>query len=149
MRLGFGTPHRMTSRELQIVEASEELLEADFPEPDVASNFSLLRGFEATIPSADKSRTRRRQIRHVQTPELGLKKLGMSARGLMAEAEDNDNRSTVNEGDITLVGSQNLKRRGRESLSASKRLGKEELMRQQQEIMRDKENLYVRRVRYC
>jgi len=150
MRLGFGTSHRMTSRELQIVEASEELLEADFPEPEgVASNFSLLRGFEATIPSADKSRTRRRQIRHVETPKLGLKKLGMSARGLMAEEEDNDNQSTISEGDLALVASQNLKRRGRESLSASKRLGKEELTRQQQEIMRDKENLYVRRVWYC
>jgi len=149
MRLGFGTSHGITSRELQIVEASEELLEAEVPEPEgVASNVSLLRGFQATIPSADKSRTRRRQTRHVETPRLGLRKLGMSARGLMTEEQDNDSRSTASEEDV-LVGGRNSKRRGRESLSASKRLGKEELMRQQQEIMRDKENLHVRRVRFC
>lgn len=145
MRLGFGASHGITSRELQIVEASEELLEAEVPEPEgVASNVSLLRGFQATIPSADKSRTRRRQTRHVETPRLGLRKLGMSARGLMTEEQDNDSRSTASEEDV-LVGVRNSKRRGRESLSASKRLGKEELVRQQQEIMRDKENLHVRR----
>ena len=38
------------------------------------------------------------------------------------------------------------KKRGRESLSAAKHLGREELKRQTQEIIRDKENLHVRRV---
>lgn len=146
MRLGFGNSHRVTSRELQVVEATEELLEAEVPEPEgVASNVSLLRGFEATIPSADKSRTRRRQTRHVETPKLGLKRLGMSARGMMAEEEDNESQSVASEEDVVLVAGKGSKRRGRESLSASKRLGKEELTRQQAEIMRDKENIYVRR----
>ncbi len=109
MRLGFGASHGITSRELQIVEASEELLEAEVPEPEgVASNVSLLRGFQATIPSADKSRTRRRQTRHVETPRLGLRKLGMSARGLMTEEQDNDSRSTASEEDV-LVGVRNSK----------------------------------------
>ncbi|KXN87547.1 Mitochondrial division protein 1 [Leucoagaricus sp. SymC.cos] len=133
MRLGFVQSHRVTSRELQIVEATEELLEAEVPEPEgVASNVSLLRGFEATIPSADKSRTRRRQTRHVETPKLGLKKLGMSARGLMTEEEDNEGKSVASEEDVVLVTEKGPKR-------------KEELARQQVEIMRDKENLHVRR----
>ncbi|EKM48969.1 uncharacterized protein PHACADRAFT_189010, partial [Phanerochaete carnosa HHB-10118-sp] len=47
---------RMTSRDLQIVEATDELLDEEVPEPQgIAQNVSLLRGFNATIPSADKS----------------------------------------------------------------------------------------------
>jgi hypothetical protein len=51
---------RITSRDLQIVEVTNELLEAEVPEPEgVASNDSLLRGFNATIPSAEKGKSRR------------------------------------------------------------------------------------------
>lgn len=151
MRLGFGSSRRVTSRDLQIVEATDELLEADVPEPEgVASNVSLLRGFEATIPSAEKSRTRRRQMRHVETPKLGLRKLGMSARGMMVEDEEHEVQSVTSEDDIVVVAGKGSKhRKGRESLSTAKRLGKEELARQQAEIARDKENLHVRRVRDC
>jgi division protein 1 len=132
---------------MHIVEAADELLEVDVPELEgVASNVSLLRGFEATIPSADRSRTRRRQMRNVDTPKLGLKKLGMNARGLLTEEEDNESQSVVSEEDVVVVGRK--KRKGRESLSTAKRLGKEELARQRDEILRDKENLHVRRVRY-
>lgn len=146
-RLGFRPSHRVTSREMHIVEAADELLEVDVPELEgVASNVSLLRGFEATIPSADRSRTRRRQMRNVDTPKLGLKKLGMNARGLLTEEEDNESQSVVSEEDVVVVGRK--KRKGRESLSTAKRLGKEELARQRDEILRDKENLHVRRVRY-
>ncbi|EGO02824.1 hypothetical protein SERLA73DRAFT_47795 [Serpula lacrymans var. lacrymans S7.3] len=153
MRMSLGG-RRITSRDLQIVEATEELLDAEVPEPEgVASNVSLLRGFNATIPSAEKSRTRRRQMRNVDTPRIGLKKLGMSARGLlMDEEEDEDEgRSVASEEDVVVVtkaherNKRKGKRRGRESLSASKTLGKEELTRQTKEIMRDKENLHVRR----
>lgn len=153
LRLGLGS-RRITSRDLQIVEATEELLEADVPEPEgVASNVSLLRGFNATIPSAEKSRSRRRQMRNVDTPRLGLKQLGMSARGLMAEEEDHEGQSVASEDDVVVVGRPEVgqnkikgKRKGRESLSAAKTLGKEELSRQTNEILRDKENLHVRRV---
>jgi division protein 1 len=146
-RLSLRPSHRVTLREMHIVEAADELLEADVPELEgVASNVSLLRGFEATIPSADGSRTRRRQMRNVDTPKLGLKKLGMNARGLLTEEEeDTENQSVVSEDDIVVVGRK--KRKGRESLSTAKRLGKEELTRQRDEILRDKENLHVRRVR--
>src|SRR6266576_5730540 len=85
LRLTLGS-HRVTSRDLQIVEAAEELLEAEIPEPDgVVTNVSLLRGFNATIPSADQNRARRRQMRSVDTPRLGLKRLGMTARGMITE----------------------------------------------------------------
>lgn len=146
LRLGLGSK-RITSGDLQIFEAAEELLEAEVPEPvGVASNVSLLRGFNATIPSAEQSKTRRRQMRNVDTPRLGLKKLGMSARGLLTEDEDHEEQSVVSEDDMVVVRPHPGQRKGRESLSAAKKLGKEELSRQSQEILRDKENIHVKRV---
>lgn len=145
MRMGLGS-RRITSGDLQIFEAAEELLEADVPEPvGVASDVSLLRGFNATIPSAEQSKTRRRQMRSVETPRLGLKRLGMSARGLLTEEEDHEGQSVASEDDVVVV--RHPKKKGRESLSAAKTLGVEELSRQTQEIMRDKENIHVKRVR--
>ncbi|KAH7916494.1 WD40-repeat-containing domain protein [Hygrophoropsis aurantiaca] len=152
MRLTLGT-RRITSRDLQIVEATEELLDSEVPEPEgVASDVSLLRGFNATIPSSEKNRTRRRQMRNVDTPRIGLKKLGMNARGLMQDdEEEHESRSVASEEDMVVVAQVGQKekhkgrRRGRESLSTAKIFGKEELTRQTQEIVRDKENLHVRR----
>ncbi|PPQ98879.1 hypothetical protein CVT24_003510, partial [Panaeolus cyanescens] len=145
LRLGLGSK-RITSGDLQIFEATEELLEAEVPEPEgVASNVSLLRGFNATIPSAEQSRTRRRQMRNVDTPKLGLKKIGLGARGLLTE-EDEESQSVASEEDVVLVKhSHGRKKKGRESLSTSKMLGKEELTRQTQEILKDKENVHVKR----
>ncbi|KAF8213672.1 WD40-repeat-containing domain protein [Mycena galopus ATCC 62051] len=145
--LRLGGSRRITSGDLQIVEATDELLRSEIPEPDgVASDVSLLRGFNATIPSAETGRTRRRQMRNVETPRLGLKKLGMSARGLLMEDEDHDVQSVTSEDDVVVVPREGKgKRRGRESLSAAKTLGKDELTRQSKEIMRDKENIHVRR----
>jgi division protein 1 len=165
MRLTIGS-RRITSGDLQIVEATEELLAAEVPEeptPD-PNNVSFMRGFNATIPSAEKSRTRRRQMRNVDAPRIGLKKLGMSARGMLMDEEgdgvvdmdgdyDHDGQSVASEEDVVVVGRTDDrgrkgkgKRRGRESLSAAKTLGKEELKRQAKEILRDKENLHVRTV---
>ncbi|KAI0666271.1 WD40 repeat-like protein [Trametes maxima] len=154
LRLGFGS-RRVTSRDLQIVEATEELLGEEVPEPEgVAQNVSLLRGFKATIPSAEKSRIRRRQTRNVETPRLGLKQLGMSARGLLGDEEDHDGASVASEDDVVMVGRAErngrgrkvkAKRKGRQSLSAGKTFGADELVRQTHEIKRDKENLHVRR----
>jgi hypothetical protein len=88
-------------------------------------------------------------MRNVDTPRLGLKKLGMSARGLLAdEGDEHDGVSVTSEEDVVVVPREGKgKRRGRESLSAAKTLGKDELTRQSKEIMRDKENIHVRRVR--
>ncbi|KAI0735570.1 WD40-repeat-containing domain protein [Earliella scabrosa] len=151
LRLGFGS-RRVTSRDLQIVEATEELLDQEVPEPDaVAQNVSLLRGFNATIPSAEKSRIRRRQTRNVDTPKLGLKRMSLGARGMLGDDEDHDGDSVASEDDVVMVGRAErngrvkAKRKGRQSLSASKTLGADELVRQTHEIERDKENIHVRR----
>ena len=75
MRFSFGT-RRITSADLQIVEATDELLGVEIPEPDgVAAGVSLLRGFQATIPSSERSKTRRRMTRSIETPRMGLKRL--------------------------------------------------------------------------
>jgi mitochondrial division protein 1 len=160
MRLTIGS-RRITSGDLQIVEATDELLAADVPESAPGSNVSLMRGFNATIPSAEKSRTRRRQMRNVDAPRIGLKKLGMNARGMLMDDEgdglgdadhDHEGQSVASEDDVVMVASMDDrgrkgKKRGRESLSTAKVLGKEELKRQTKEILRDKENIHVRRVR--
>ena len=147
--LRFTVNRRITSRDLQIVEAANELLEAEVPEPEgVASNVSLLRGFNATIPSAEKGKSRRRQTRNVETPALGLKKLGINARGLLAE-DEHEGQSIASEDDIVLVNetTPKAKRKPRQSLATTKTLGKEELKRQRSEILKDKENVRVKRVR--
>ncbi|KAJ3907063.1 WD40-repeat-containing domain protein [Lentinula edodes] len=150
LRLGLGT-RRVTSRDLEIVEATEQLLHVEVPEPDgVASNVSLLRGFNATIPSAEQSKSRRRQMRSVDAPHIGLKKLGMNARGLLADEDDHEGQSVTSEDDVVIVPRSDAtlrkgKRRGRESLSATKMLGKDELTRQRKEILRDKENINIKR----
>jgi division protein 1 len=157
-RLGIGA-RRICSRDLQIIEATEELLDAEVPEPEgVASDISLLRGFNATIPSAEKSRSRRRQMRIVDMPRIGLKNMGRSARGLLAEDEadedddaegEHEGRSVASEDDLVVVArdKKSGKRRGKESLSAGKTFGRQELARQTKEIKRDKENIHIRRVR--
>jgi mitochondrial division protein 1 len=146
----LGMSRRITSRDLQIVEATDELLQSEVPEPDgVASTVSLWRGFNATVPSAELGKARRRQTRSVEAPHLGLKRLGMSVRGIMTDEEDHDGRSVASEDDVVIVNDQNhrkAKRKGRESLSAAKLLGKDELTRQKNEILRDKENIHVKRV---
>ncbi|KAF5392637.1 hypothetical protein D9757_002135 [Collybiopsis confluens] len=150
LRLGMGA-RRITSRDLEIVEATEQLLNAEVPEPDgVAQNVSLLRGFNATIPSAEQSKSRRRQMRSVDAPHIGLKKLGMNARGMLMDEDDHEGQSIASEDDVVLVPRLDTtlkkgKKKGRESLSATKMLGKDELTRQRKEILRDKENIHIKR----
>ncbi|KIK15880.1 hypothetical protein PISMIDRAFT_686895 [Pisolithus microcarpus 441] len=147
MRLTLGS-RRVTSRDLQIVEAKEELLSAEVPEPEgIASDVSLLRGFNATIPSSDRNRTRRRQVRNVDTRKVGSRQ-GLLTRGTPDEGEQGEERrSTAGEDGALVVGPGKTKgkRMPRESLSTTKLLGKDELSRQAQEIIRDRENLHVRR----
>lgn len=148
LRLSLGS-RRITSRDLQIVEATSELLQEDVPEPEgIASDVSLLRGFKATIPSAKKGKARRRQSRNVDVRPLGLRSLGTNAGGFRRDAEVV--AAEISEDDVVLVdkkkGKWKPKRRGRQSLGAGKSFGKEELERQADEILQDKENLHVRRV---
>ncbi|KAI0307444.1 WD40-repeat-containing domain protein [Multifurca ochricompacta] len=148
LRLGLGA-RRTTSRELEVVETASELLAVTLPDASSEERGmpSLLRGFEATVPSADTARARRRATRNVNAPRLGLKRLSLGARGLITEAPTDEAES---EDDVVVVvarerGRRGRKKRGRESLSANKVFGREELERQTREIVRDKENLHVRR----
>ncbi len=146
LRLGLGA-RRTTSRELEVVETASELLATALPDASPDNEIgrpSLLRGFEATVPSADNARQRRRATRNVDAPRLGLKRLSLGARGLMADEVESEE-------DVVVVGREQRgrrgrKKRGRESLSANKVFGREELERQTREIARDKENIHVRTV---
>lgn len=148
LRFGLGT-RRLTSNDLTVAEANAEILNADLPmlNGNASPEVSFLRGFNATIPSSERGKTRRRQMRNVEAPHMGLKKLGMSARGLLTEDEAHDHES-ASEDDVVVVRSKGKGKRGRrtrESLGATVSLGKDELRRQEKEIRLDKENIYVRR----
>ncbi|EJD55043.1 WD40 repeat-like protein [Auricularia subglabra TFB-10046 SS5] len=155
--LRFGVTRRITSTDLQVVEETPQLLNAEVPEPKgVANDVSLLRGFQATIPSSERGKNRRRQVRNVDVPHMGLKQLGMRARGMLDEdhhSQPDDELGSKSDDDMVLVGrtrptKRKLKpkqRRGRESLSASVALGRDELLLQTKEIMVDKENIHIRR----
>ena len=79
----------------------------------------------------------------------------VSSRPGEGKSKDIDGKhSDTSEDDVVVVGKpgaggkkSKTKRKGRQSLSAGKHLGKDELVRQTQEIQRDKENIHVRRVR--
>ncbi len=92
LRLGLGA-RRTTSRELEVVETASELLATALPDASPDGEMgrpSLLRGFEATVPSADSARQRRRATRNVDAPRLGLKRLSLGARGLIAEEVESE-----------------------------------------------------------
>ncbi|KAG9314717.1 WD40 repeat-like protein [Chiua virens] len=130
---------RVTSRDLQVAEATQELLGADVPEPDgVASDVSLF--------PPRKTAQGGGQLRNVDVPKVGLRKMGLHARGML-EDEAEDAHSVISEDDVVLVDQTRPrgKRRPRASLSTTKILGKDELTRQAQEIAADKENMHVRR----
>jgi division protein 1 len=100
-----------------------------------------------------QGKERRRRVRNIDVPKVGLRKLGLGQRGMLGEASDDadEGRSAASEEDVVVVGRLDTKkgkgkRRARDGLSASKTLGKEELTRQTKEIKRDKENIHVRRV---
>ena len=63
--------------------------------------------------------------------------------------EEEESSRSVSEDDLVVVNNvkRKGKRRARESLGASVALGKEELKRQTEEILLDKENIHIRRVR--
>jgi len=136
----------ITAGDLDILESTPDLLSAPIPEAEgVAKDVSLLKGFQATIPSSEKNKVRRRKTRNVQLGngeedegEMGLNRLGMKARGLLTEEPHNQGSSGAK---------RRASRKQGDALAASKILGKEELNRQRREIVQDKENRHVRRVR--
>jgi division protein 1 len=130
---------RVTSHQLEILEATSELTSSPIP-PESEDEFSLIRGFNATAPSSERGKTRRRKTRHVETGPLGLKEMGSKARGLLT-----DSATETNENGLPVANSRAL--RSRSSLSANVRLGRPELERQKEEIRVDQEHIAVRRVR--
>ncbi|EJT99123.1 WD40 repeat-like protein [Dacryopinax primogenitus] len=130
-------PRRITSADMQILEATPELLHADVPEPrGVEKDVSLLRGFQATIPSSERGKVRRRKVR-MSEGRVGLAGRGAGERGLLTEENDEGERprGTPRKG-------RNQRRKERE---AGRVLSREELSTQVGEIRIDKENLHVRR----
>jgi mitochondrial division protein 1 len=168
---------RTTSSSLQIIEAIPMLLESpipDAPTPPAGSAssaynggpVSFLRGFQATVPSSEKGKERRRKVRggvaegELGPGKLGVKKLGMKARGLLGfedgkagsmagEGADAENEEGGEAGGAVPLTGKERRRRRRERErkgGAGAALGREELVRMEREIAWDRENLVVRKV---
>lgn len=149
--------NRETSSSLAILEAVPALanLSLDTPLAGIQEEApSLLRGFMATIPSSEIPKQRRRRIRGGLVDEdlgrgkIGLKKLGDKARGLLTDGgEDGSDAESLGVGR-----KMRKRRRDREMRKTSLgrqiegRLHLEDLVKQADEIAKDKENLRVRTV---
>ncbi|KAG8817979.1 Mitochondrial fission protein [Serendipita sp. 399] len=141
--LRLALKRQVTSNDLGILESTPELLSSPIPEADgVAKEVSLLKGFKATIPSSENSKSRRRKIRNVELEEegseSGMRSLGMQARAMLTDEPHNKD-------EYGTIGKRRKSGRRGDALATSKILGKEELNRQRTEILQDKENLHVRR----
>lgn len=138
---------------LHILEIAPALLAQPVPDspPPGSSGVSFLRGFQATV-SSDKGKERRRKVRGGLAEQelggkVGVKKLGMKARGLLGAPEEEDEDEEAGEG--TMSGKERRRRR-REGKKAARGsavdLSREELLRMEEEIGWDRENLVVRTV---
>ncbi len=138
----------VTSTDLRIQEASDQILltaaMGDIEEPSgVAAEVSLFRGYQATKPSALEGKAKRRKARGRDIPTMGLKAMSNSARGLMIES------SSLSDVENSPV-SKDARKAKRAAAAKGKEipLSLEELSAQLDEIMGDKENISVRRVRH-
>jgi division protein 1 len=142
---------RTTSTSLRILEVAPSLLSIPVPDAEPASsgNVSLLRGFQATVPSADTGKERRRKVRGSLADSgiggsVGVKKIAAKEGVVDGTAEDEE------EGEI--LNPKERRRRRRETAAHNhgtkgRDIGAEELARMQDEIKWDRENLVVRKVR--
>ncbi|SNX85985.1 related to CAF4 - CCR4 associated factor [Melanopsichium pennsylvanicum] len=172
--IGRGPMTGITSHELFVLEESDRILATAAQDLDLDANqtgpraaiegaksksepsVSLLRGFQASIPSATEGRQRRRRVRAIASgfedgPEgptkLGLKAMGEKARGLMVEGLETESVSAFQ------AREQRHARRNQASrvLSRGKDGGRtstielEELERQLCEIEREQDDVGVRR----
>lgn len=135
--LRISLARRATARDLSVQEATDALLLEPIPDTPAAESdhsVSFMRGFSATVNSVDAGRNRRRKARNVDLPHLGLKTKALAARGMLGNNEAEEAPSPKRAA------------RSRLSLSSSVKLSREELASQKSEIIRDRENIHVRRV---
>lgn len=147
----------VTSTDLKALESSYQILASiaagefddEVQDPKgVAKDVSLLRGFQATLPSRRDGRARRRKQRGRDDGHLGLKKMSDEARGLLSnEAGD----ISIDDVDVAQAnGPQSKEKRKARRSAASKAkevpLTAEELQLQKDEIVTEKEDISVRRM---
>ncbi|KAG8741769.1 Mitochondrial fission protein [Ceratobasidium sp. 414] len=135
-RAPMSLARRTTARDVSVQEATDALLLEPIPDPpagDDATSVSFMRGFSATVSSADAGRSRRRKARNVDLPHLGLRSKALAARGMLTGSGAEEAKEAKK------------KTRHRQSLSSSVKFSPEELARQKAEIIQDRENIYVRR----
>lgn len=146
---------RTTSQSLAIEEAiprlsSLSLTQSESRPGGAEEEPSLLRGFQATVPSSELAKVRRRKVRgglgdeDLGGEKIGLKRLGDQARGLLTNGSEREEEG------LGVGRKQRRRRKARES-SVRRVEGKlhlEDLKQQADEIRIDKENLTVRKVRY-
>lgn len=111
-----------------------------------ASQVSLLRGFEATIPSAKQARSRRRRERAREGPRLGLKQMGDRARGLLTDG-DVDSPDASFDASVASP-SRDARRKERQAMRSKAKdipLSEESLHRQSGEVTKEKDDIDVRR----
>ncbi|EST09516.1 WD40 repeat [Kalmanozyma brasiliensis GHG001] len=175
--IGRGPMNGITSHELFVLEESDRILATAAQDLDLNANgdaqsgsraaieaakhksepsVSLLRGFQATIPSSTEGRQRRRRVRAIASgfedgPEgptkLGLKAMGDKARGLMVEGVDTEPVSAFQAREQRHARRNQASRilsRGKDGTRASV-IELEELERQLREIEREQDDVGVRR----
>ncbi|KAE8266343.1 hypothetical protein A4X09_0g6002 [Tilletia walkeri] len=132
--------------------ASLGLVDDDGP-GGIASQVSLLDGFNATLPSALQGRTRRRKARASHRPHMGLKAMGDNARGLLGDSSGTEPPTSAVEAAAASTFETKEARKARKAARGAS-LGKDaaapltapELEEQVDEIRQDKERLNVRRM---
>lgn len=145
----------VTSTDLRALESSYQILssvnsdnlEDVIQEPKgLAKDVSLLRGFQATLPSRLDGRARRRKQRGRDGESLGLKQMVDSARGLLINGDG------VNGEDVFQESGPSGKEKRKARRSAASKGHKEipltldELQVQKDDIDQEKEDLVVRRM---
>lgn len=152
----------VTSNDIKALESSYQILaniaagnpEEDIAEPKgVAKDVSLLRGFQATLPSRLDARNQRRKQRGRNSEHLGLTKMFSESQGLLGHGEGGVGDISIDDVDLSgpHAGPQGKEKRKARRTAASKSkdeapLSLEELQAQTQEIAVEKEDINVRRM---
>ncbi|PWY98263.1 mitochondrial division protein 1 [Testicularia cyperi] len=175
--IGRGPTNGVTSHELFVLEESDRILATAAQDLDLDGNadargtvrgtiegakirndpsVSLLRGFQATIPSSTEGRNRRRKVRAIASgfedgpdgpTKLGLKAMGDKARGLMVEGAETEPVSAFQAREQRHARRNQANRilsRGKDGVRGST-IQLEELERQLHEIEKEQDDIGVRR----